>query len=218
MLTEPPNWRPMSSSSARRRGAAFTLLEVMIFSTILLLLMGCIAMVLEGGMRYLRLGGAYQDAQNQTLVGMRHMLEELGQCTVVCRAPSPAVNSDFVIVLSPEPLPPAGGWTYQGTGLEYHQWLCFYRDGASNELVRATLPIAGGPFLSGDAPPAPPLAEFQPPSGGSSQPIARGVTEFLVNDGPTGQQLSLRLTCSVATNSQKNTVITNRSVVTLPNP
>jgi hypothetical protein len=202
-----------------RRAAAFTLVEVMVFSTILLLLMGCIALVLECGIRYLRLDTAYQDAQRQNMVGMRKVLEELGQTTTVRRQPpSPLVNSDYVIVMSPRPLPPDTAWTYSGSNLLYHQWLCFYRDSATQELVRATLPIAGGPTISADAPTAPPLASFRPPVNGTSQVLARGVTEFLVNDGVTGQQLSLRMTSAVATNSQKNTVITNRSVVTLPNP
>jgi hypothetical protein len=194
-------------------------IEVMVFSLIFLLLMGCIALVLQGGMRYLRLGTAYQDAQNQTLVGMSIMLEKIGQCTPVNRAPAaPAVDSTYVIVLSPAPLAPLTTWTYQDTELEYYQWLCFYRDAARDELVMATLPVAGGPLVSADAPPAPALAAFQPPKDGTSRVIARGCREFLVNEAAGGQQLSLRLTCAVATNSEKSTVVTNRSVVTLPNP
>lgn len=203
--------------SSRVRG--FTIVETMVFCTIVLLLMGCIVMVVQGGMRYLRLGTAYQDAQSQTLVGMRRMLQELGECSVAQRAPaSPLADADHVIALWPQPEAPATLWTYKGSELEYHQWVGFYRDAQTNDLVRATQRIAGAPVASRDAPPAPPLDDFLLSRNPSARVLARGITDLRINDGPTGQQLSIRLTGSVVTGTDKHTAITHRSVVTLANP
>ncbi len=202
----------------RRRG--FTVIEVLIFAAILLLLLGCIALVVQGAMRYFRTGNAYQEAQNNALVGMRYLTEELSECSNVKRAPvAPFVDADYIIALSPEPLVSGQDWTYGPGGvLQYHQWLCFYRNATTNELRRATLPVKGAPVDSGSAPNPPPVSDFKVPTMKTNKIIARGCTELRVNEEPMAKQISLRLSCSVDTGSVKKTTITSRSVVTLANP
>ncbi len=201
-----------------RRG--FTVVETLVFSGMLLLLLASIVMVMQAGMRYQRLGAAYQEAQSQSMVGLKKMVEELSQSTPIKRLPaSPFSDAKHVIALSPQPPPPAESWSYQGGSLQYHQWMAFYHDGTAHTLVRATLPVNGGPCTSTLAPDAPPLGDFQTASRDLQlRPLAHGVKAFSIGENGNARQLIVSLTCSVATNSQSSTDITTRGVVTMENP
>ena len=54
----------------RRIKAGFTILELMVYSTILLILVGSITLAVQAGMKYMRQGTEYQEAQRQTLIGL----------------------------------------------------------------------------------------------------------------------------------------------------
>ncbi|MGE0494785.1 MAG: hypothetical protein AB7S38_36580 [Vulcanimicrobiota bacterium] len=200
---------------------AFSLLELVVYASLLLLLLGGVTMVVVGGVRYLQTGSAYQTAQNESLIAMRKLVEDLGRSTAQFRRPaSPLSDSDHIIFLSPEP--PAGGsdWTYNNDELQYHFWICYYWDMGQRELVRARLPVGGTPITRSTipVPTAPPLANFRPPANNDVRVIARGITDFAINDGATAQQLAVRLSSSVATASDKQTTVTTRSLIRMPNP
>jgi Prokaryotic N-terminal methylation motif len=200
----------------KRRG--FTVIEVLVFSVILLLLMGSIVLVVQGGMRYMRKGAAYQDAQKQTLVCMKKIIEDLSVSTPSrIEPPSPLADSNHIIFLSPVP-DPLGDWSYDGSSVEYQAWICYYREAASNTLIRIRRPLAG-PSTSNELDDPPVLADFTSPEGGDIRTVVgRGVTDFRVNDGPTSQMLSITLASSVETGTNKNTTVVSRSMATMPNP
>jgi hypothetical protein len=205
-------------ASPRKFGRGFTIIEVLVFSSILLVLMGSIALVVQGGMRYMRTGTAYQDAQKQVIVGMQKLREDLARSTPARRAPlSPLVDSDHLIFPSPVPDTPDQDWTYDEADLEYHSWVCYYHDAADSELVRVEVPLSG-PLKSNELDEPPDLSAFKsPPSGSTTKVVARDIVEFLLNDGPTGQQVSVRMAASVKTGTKKNTTVVSRSMVTMPN-
>ena len=177
-------------------------------------------MVVQGGMRYMRLGAVYQDAQRQVLIGMNKVLEELSRSTTARRdplAPIALPGANHIIFLSPQPPPPQEQWSYAGTELQYHAWVCFYRDAVKNELVRVAIPLSS-PSTSHELGSPPGLTTFQGlPAGSGRTVVARNISDFLVNDGPTSLHLSIELAASVSTGTDKNTTVWSRSVVHLPN-
>lgn len=202
-----------------RRG--FSLIELAVYASLLLVLLGGVSMVVVGGTRYLQTGTAYQTAQNESLVAMRKVMEDLGRSTAQFRRPaSPLTDSDHIIFLSPDPPGGSTTWTYNNDELQYHFWICYYWDVGRQELVKARLPVGGTPITRSTipVPTAPPLANFKPPGNNDVRVVARGVTDFAVNDGATAQQLSVRISTSVATASDKQTTVTTRSLVRMPNP
>lgn len=208
----------MRSSS---QGRGFSLLELAVYAGILMLLMGGVTIVLIAGSRYMHTGVAYQRAHSEALVGMQKLIGELGASTSMGRAPaSPMVDGTHIIFLSAAPPAPATAWTYNGTNLEYHFWICYYWDAPAEELVRARLPVAGGPVtrITAPTPTAPLLSDFQPPANNDLRVVARDITDLKINDGDTTKQVRVELSSSVATASDKETIVTTRSLVQLPNP
>lgn len=222
MVKDTLAWRRIllcRSGHNRSRGIrAFTVIEVLVFSTILLLLFGSIALVVQGGLKYMRTGTAYQDAQRQVFVGMKMIREDLSNSTSVRREPvSPMVDSDHIIFASPIPNAPAVDWTYDGTDLEYYSWICYFHDPGNQELVRVRVPFVDA-TLSRDLVVPPPLSDFQsPPTGSTTKVIARGVDDLRFNDGETNKQIRVRLSSTVATGTNKSTTVVSASMVTLPN-
>jgi len=206
------------SSLRKRTRNGFTVIETLVFATILLVLMGSIVLVIQGGLRYMRTTTAYQDAQRQVVVGIQKMREDLSKSTTARREPpSPLLDSDHIIFLSPTPPPPDVDWTYDGSDLEYHYWVCYYFDSSSNELVRIQIPIP--PSTSNETADPPELADFlSQPKDNNWKVVARDIQSMTVNDGPTSRQLSLRMTSSVSTGTDKTTEVTSRTMVTMPNP
>lgn len=229
------NWRPSLLSDAKawlRFGlgtrprssgrSGISLIETMVFSSILLLLMGSIVMVLQGGMRYLRLGAAYQDAHRETLTGMRIMVEGLRKGNPFHMYPTlvddgTGKGSEFVMFMSPELDDPEEDWTYQGTDLQYHRWVSYYLDPGRQELVESQLPIAGAPVTTLTEPPFPNLSAFRPPGNRNARVISRGVTDLRFLPGIGTQQVRIVLSCSVATGTDRFTTVSSQSLVLMPN-
>ncbi len=182
--------------------------------------MGSIVMVLQGGMRYLRLGAAYQDAHRETLMGMRVMVEGLRRGNPHHMYPTlvdDGVGSDFIMFLSPELEDPEEDWTYDGTDLQYHRWVSYYLDHGRSELVESTLPVAGAPVITLDEPDFPNLPAFRPPGNRNARGLSRGVSNLQFLPGIGTQQVRIVLSCSVATGTDRFTTVTSQSLVLMPN-
>ena len=205
------------SNSKLRRG--FTVIEVLVYATILLILVGAITLAVQGGLKYMRQGAEYQDAQRQTLIGLKSLTSDLSRSTTAWRDPdggTPAMtNADYMIFLSPIPNPPATDWTYSGDELQYHAWICYYLSAKPiGDLIRVRRPLAG-PSTSSLITGIPTLADFQTPQpGDESRVIARGVTEFRLNDGASGGQVQINLTCSVNWEDTDGDGVNDRDIVT----
>ncbi len=215
----------------RRIKAGFTILELMVYSTILLILVGSITLAVQAGMKYMRQGTEYQEAQRQTLIGLKAITSDLTRSTTAWRDPdggTPAmVDADHLIFLSPIPDPPATDWTYDGDRLQYHAWLCYYVTATPiGDLVRVRRPLST-PEPSNNISAIPSLSDMQTPQAGDERKvIARGVTEFRLNDGITAAQVQINLTCSVnwedtdgdgSNDREIVTSISGQSLATLPN-
>lgn len=192
--------------------------EVLVFSTILLVLTGCIATVVQGAMRTMHQGAAYQDAQRQALVAMKKMTEDLSRSTNARRDPFMPIDppSSHITFLTPQP-ESSTEWTYKGTSLLYHAWLCYYHDRDKKQLMRVRIPLSS-PGPSNEVGEAPELSEVL--RGGPDykvEVIARGIDSLEITDGANGQQLSLRLTASAVTGTDRTTTVASRTMVTMPN-
>ncbi len=217
------------SRRSRRRRLGTTLVEALVFASILLLLMGSIVMVLQAGMKHLRTGAAYQDAQRETMLGMSAIVEGLRngngtpeEMSPNLRALNPGENSNFLIIMSPHKEDLAAAWTYpEGrTDLHYYRWLCFYHNDQLRELVASWLPIPGAPKTALDLRDDlefPDLTDFYPPGNRKARVAARGVTRLAFEIGPRAQQVAVELDCTVETGTDRVTTVTSRSVVYLPN-
>lgn len=188
--------------------------------TIFAFLTGSIALVIQGGMRYMRLGYAHQDAQRQILLAMRHITSDLNSSTPMQITPMPPWETDlsWIIFLSPHPPAPDTDWLYDGNELLYHDWIAYYHDVDTRELRRAHLPIDSGPLPSFAADTPPDLDDFLPPqSDAETKVVARQVTEFAISEGASERQVRVRLSVQVDTGSEQDTTISSQTLVTLPN-
>lgn len=130
----------MSRGSRNKR--AFTLIEVAVYSSILLLLLGGVFMVVEGGMRYFRLASAHETVNQQAVIALSRVRAELANASqssvVIDTSPQ-----NYILFLSPFGLesstdPADQIYEYQDNQLIWKKWVCFYRD-SSERLVRAEL-------------------------------------------------------------------------------
>ncbi len=200
-----------------RSPRGFTVIETLVFSSILLLLTGCIVLVVQAGMRYSRKGAAYKDAQRQSLVSMKKLTEELSKGTLTRRAPDILNNSSYVIFATPVHSDTDADWSYDSTNLLYQGWVVFYLDASNEELVMVRRPFAS-PAVSGDIPLPPELSEFQVPEPGDSRTVlARGVKEFLLNDGPVSKLVSIKLSVAVSTGTDTYTTVKSQTMAEMPN-
>lgn len=195
----------------------FTVIETLVFSTILLLLTGCIVLVVQAGMRYSRKGAAYQDAQRQSLVSMKKLTEEISKGTLTRRDPSVLLNSDYIIFASPVQSDSHSDWSYDSTNLLYQGWVAFYLDASAEELLMVRRPYSA-PVTSANIPLPPELAEIQTSETGDTRTVlARGVKEFLLNDGPVSKLVSIKLSVAVATGTDTFTTVKSQTMAEMPN-
>ena len=203
----------------RRSKTGFTILELLVYATILLLLVGSITLAVQGGLKYMRQGSEYQEAQRQTLIGLKAITSDLTRSTTAWREPdggtAAMVDADHMIFLSPIPDPPATDWTYDIDRLEYHAWICYYVTATPiGDLVRVRRPLSS-PQASNIISAIPTLSDMQTNQAGDERKVvARGVTEFRLNDGVTAAQVLINLTCSVNWEDTDGDGVNDRDIVT----
>jgi hypothetical protein len=129
------------SPGSRSRG--FTLIEVAVYSAVLLLLLGGVFMVVEGGMRYFRLAEAHETVNQQAVIAMGRIRGELANGSQTSLNPG-AAPQPHILFLSPFGMDGSGEEEYEyggnGTQVLWKKWVCFYRDGQSR-LVRAEFDV-----------------------------------------------------------------------------
>jgi len=126
----------------------------MVYSTILMALMGGIWMLLQAGMRFYRTGEVHQRITMEAAVAMRKICLELSNSTPVSvhldsvPANPPQYPATVAITfLSPDqPYPGSGNWTYDAgmANLQYKKWVCFYLDTSTGNLTRSEDSAAAG--------------------------------------------------------------------------
>jgi len=156
----------------------FSLLEMIVYSSLLLFLMGGVYLMVTGGLYYFQSGRAFQGVQNQAGLALRQMGLEIANGTVIAVNLDEVNPADHIILLSADhPMPNAGDpWTYNGANeLERHKWVCFFRS-ANNELVRTESPAAGAPLALPPIPAMPTLATFQTLASPPTRVVARQIS------------------------------------------
>lgn len=121
------------------RNKGFTIIEVVVYSSVLLFLLGGIFMVVEGGSRYFRLAEAHETVNQQAVIAMARVRAELTNGSQTSLNPE-TTPRNHILFLSPFGLEGSGEEDYEyggdGTQLLWKTWVCFYRDD-QNRLVRA---------------------------------------------------------------------------------
>jgi type II secretory pathway pseudopilin PulG len=137
------------------RSRGFTLVEVVVYSSVLLFLLGGIFMVVEGGSRYFRLAEAHETVNQQAVIAMSRIRGELTNGSQASLNPS-NTPQDHILFLSPFGMDDTNedDYEYDGTQLIWKKWVCFYLDG-EDRLVRAEFDTPDSPDPS-----VPPLPNF----------------------------------------------------------
>ena len=161
-----------------RFASGFSLLEVVVYSSLLLFLMGGVYLMVTGGLYYFQSGRAFQDVQNQAGLALRQMGLEIANGTVLAVNLDEVNPADHIILLSADrPMPNASDpWTYNAVNeLERHKWVCFFRNG-DNELIRTESSAAGAPVALPPVPAMPTLSTFQTIASPPTRVIARQIS------------------------------------------
>lgn len=125
------------SLGSRSRG--FTLIEVSVYSLVLLLLLGGVFMVVEGGLRYFRQAEAQETVNQQASIALARVRQELANASqsgvYLQKAPR-----EHILFLSPFGKKGSGQDQYEygvdGSQVLWKKWVCFYVD-SEDRLVRA---------------------------------------------------------------------------------
>jgi len=198
------------------------------------MLMSGMYLLVHTGLRYWRLGQAYQQAEQQAQIGIRKVTGELAnssrgafqQAGVKARATAP---TSFVLFPSAQARLPAssGHFAYSpALELQYQKWVAFYFRAADSTLVRCEKdPNPVGAFVApADWNTLYPdfTADMEPLTGFPDvQVVARDIEAFSVVDGPP-QTLLVSVTARSQTGSTtagaRFTRIGFQSQVRLENP
>jgi len=195
----------------------FSLIELVVTSALLLFLTGGITLVTMNGMRYFRLGYAYQTAQQQALVAMRKLVDELqnSRRDSVSSSSSPSPEPHLVFLSARPPEPTTGALVHDVDGrLLWQKWVCYYLT-TDRQLVRTERPLDETPpgLIVPPLPAAPLVAEMAALQG---RRIADGIEAVTFNPGPL-RYLDLSLTGRAETGSDRSTRVILRSRVWLLN-
>ncbi|MBI3925356.1 MAG: hypothetical protein HY319_07455 [Armatimonadetes bacterium] len=192
---------------------AFSLLELVVYCALLLLLLGGIYLLVTSGMRYLQLGTAYESVQQQSQVGVRKMVDEVGNSSRAALFFDAVPTSHLILLSADRPLPDQDPWTYASGQLQYRKWVCFYWNQAERTLVRSELD-AGGLFTDPTAPPRPGLAALQ---AAPSRVLAREISGLIFSFGATNQFVRIQISAEEDTASDRVTRVTLATEVQLQN-
>lgn len=154
------------------RSRGFSLIEAFLALFLLLVLLSGLYAVMLSGLNSIRQARAFAAAQQQALQAMAGILTEFSNST----SASVTLGAEQVVFLSPEPPMPTGGaFVFSPAGkLMWQKWVCFYRDGAADQLVRAELPLPAPIDEPVPLPPVPTLADFQ--AAAQRQTVARNIS------------------------------------------
>ena len=171
----------------RRPEAGVSLVEVIVFSAILLGLLGIMATFLVQGKRYFRQTESYALAQQEASKVIRITTQDLYRASTDHLTVEP---SQFYLLSSiPEPdgapieFDPAGG------GVLWHRWVGFYHDTEAREIYRATIPLdsptSDPGTLTGSLPGFPDFKALEAPQ---SKRIGEGIEALIGGRTPTAEE------------------------------
>ena len=204
--------------SATKANRGFSLAELSVYSLLLSLLLGALYLLMASGMRYFRLGEAYQTVQQETVVGLRKLGDELANASTNSVSYSNAPFPHVYFLSADRPQNVAGQPTYDSAGdLEWRKWVCYYHDVAGRRLMRVEEALGTPQVVPvGAAAPAAPggAAYFQGLPGATS--LGSHVTGLSFTAEP-GSAVLIRLTSQTDTASDKTTTVTLQNVVRMMN-
>lgn len=174
-----------------RRAPGFTLVETMIYSSLLLILLGGISTVLGLGSRYYREVQALAEVQREAAAGGAALRMEIAET----RGPSLTVGLAPAGLVLLSPRPDSGPWVHDSSGsLLWQRWVCFYLEsrGGVSTLVRKEKKLAAPTAV----PPEPvwTTALFRDSAVLPGHVVARNVTGLQVT---VGSRVDVRLEVEV---------------------
>lgn len=184
------------SRSIERRGT--TVIELLVACVLLMFLMGCLYGLLVTGLHYFQQARAYQDVQQQSLVGLRSVMAELQDSRPGSWSYG-TVPVPHLIFLSASLENTIGPIQHDpGSGdVQWQKFVCFRL--FENKLERTelvTTPTTNPPAL-------PAYASFTF-AGAGSRTVAHDIQAFFVELGDTPYSVFVEVTSRVATGSGPN--------------
>ncbi|MCA9777563.1 MAG: type II secretion system protein [Candidatus Eremiobacteraeota bacterium] len=188
---------------------AFSVVEMMVALSLMGFLLAGIYGLLTLGMRHAREADVFETVHSQALIALAKMRQEV-TLTSYASLNDLSTAPDHLIFASPQRTLDTSNhqvFTYDGTGnLEWHKWVCFFRDPTENTVVRVELPLSPAT----NAPPTnpPPLADFTVATGKDRRTIARNCSALSFENG-TAVLGSVRMTVETSklVNSEDRTML-----------
>ncbi len=193
-----------SDLPSRTRQKGFSLVEVALATTLLLLLMGGLYLLVVKGLHSLADARAYSDSRQESLKGMHLLAWELANSTRDGVYPS----GNAVWFLSAQaPVPGSSPVAFDAAGnLYWKKWVCYYLD-AAGDLVRSELALSSPVTVPLPVPtPSPSLSAFQSVTGPGKRVVARGIKDFQVTQ-VSGTVYSIKVVGEQYTGSDKPTQV-----------
>ena len=159
-----------------------TLIEVVIYISVLGLLLAGVYGTVITGFRYLRLAQAQETANQQASTALSQICQELENSSQTGYVIGGTPGDQHVIFLSlsaPQPADPDDLSFSTGSQPDWQKWVCFYKN-SSNQLVRTELATGTGPdpVPSNHTPPNF-TADILPLTG---QPVAQNIFKLDFDD------------------------------------
>ena len=194
---------------------AATLIELAVYSSLLLVLLAGTYTVVEGGARYLRLAEAGETASQQAIQAISKVSFELEQASQISLEvdSAPQEHLTFMSPLPVDGVAPGPPFDAGGTNMHYRKWVSVFQD--ANQLVKVE---NGFPSPGVVDPAAQPIPDFtaQVLTWPRRRPLANHILSVTFTE-PSPAVVRIDLTTSVITGTNKATEIQLASSVRLLN-
>lgn len=186
----------------RKRGA--TLVELMVYTSLLGLLLGSIYAVFAASMRYFRVAQAATELQADAQKTVLNLVADLSDSN----ASSIKIGSNPTGIIFISPRNQYGDFSYDSGGdLYWQKWVCYYRESTTNKLIRkemylpANVNPPGTPSTSIPSNATLTTTYFQTLLGARTTTVAEDITAFSVS-GTSPVSISATFERSVFSNAQ----------------
>jgi len=192
-----------------RRLRGFSVVEMMVAMSLMGFLLAGIYGLMTLGMRHAREADVFETVHSQALVVLAKMRQEI-TLTSYASVSDLATAPEYVIFASPQrtlDTPNHQVFSYDGTGnLEWHKWVCFFRDPVEDTVVRVEQALATPTNAPPTAPP--PLTDFTAATGNDRRIVGRNCSALTFESG-TAVLGSVRITVETSklVNSEDRTVL-----------
>lgn len=205
------------------RPRAFTLLEVIVYATLSIGLLGGVTLYVQSGLQMFRAGDSYKEAQKDAMLTLRKMTGEIANSTFADKAGGaritlPTEPDQLLIFPSADDLdtqPNHQIWVHDGTSGEllWRKWVLFSLDRNEKLIKKRELSMQGTPRDSLALPPLP--GDFS----GAGQSYGRNIDEVTVSWLVPGDMMEVALWTRTPpkTGSKEGTRIELRTSVRIEN-